>query len=169
MVGRSTLRMHPTGSSRPTPGGVSPIRRVPRVGYSDRAAHRKEFRRRRPWLARSGTAATLRDRAQLPHARGRVRLCPPPSPAVFTKLDSSIARPYGEVELPDGDIDWEVELVAVIGRRAYQVQERAAWTYVAGLTAGQDISDAGCRWLAPSPSSALPSPIQASLRWDRRL
>ena len=40
---------------------------------------------------------------------------PPPSPAVFTKFVSSITGPVTEVELPDGQVDWEVELVVVIG------------------------------------------------------
>jgi 2-keto-4-pentenoate hydratase/2-oxohepta-3-ene-1,7-dioic acid hydratase in catechol pathway len=80
---------------------------------------------------------------------------PPPSPSVFTKFDSSIAGPCGEVELPDGDIDWEVELVAVIGRRAYQVEEGHAWTYVAGLTAGQDISDRRLQMVGAVPQFSL--------------
>jgi 2-keto-4-pentenoate hydratase/2-oxohepta-3-ene-1,7-dioic acid hydratase in catechol pathway len=34
-----------------------------------------------------------------------------------------------------------VELVAIIGRDVYEVAERDAWSLVAGLTVGQDISD----------------------------
>ena len=33
---------------------------------------------------------------------------PPPEPAVFTKFVSSITGPVTEVELPDGQVDWEV-------------------------------------------------------------
>src|SRR5690348_8797881 len=39
----------------------------------------------------------------------------PPYPSVFTKFRSAITGPDTTVELPDGDVDWEVELVAVIG------------------------------------------------------
>jgi 2,4-diketo-3-deoxy-L-fuconate hydrolase len=38
-------------------------------------------------------------------------------------------------------VDWEVELVAVVGATARNVAEVDGWAYVAGLTAGQDLSD----------------------------
>ncbi|MGX5682272.1 fumarylacetoacetate hydrolase family protein [Schumannella luteola] len=65
----------------------------------------------------------------------------PTVPLVFTKFASSIAGPIGEVALPSSSVDWEVELVAVIGREAREVAEADAWAHVAGLTAGQDFSD----------------------------
>jgi 2,4-diketo-3-deoxy-L-fuconate hydrolase len=66
----------------------------------------------------------------------------PEHPSVFTKFPSCITGPHGEIELPTGGhTDWEVELVAVIGARAYQVAAADAWSYVAGLTVGQDISE----------------------------
>jgi 2-keto-4-pentenoate hydratase/2-oxohepta-3-ene-1,7-dioic acid hydratase in catechol pathway len=47
------------------------------------------------------------------------------------------------VLVPDGrtKVDWEAELVVCIGRRARGVAAAEAWSYVAGLTCGQDISD----------------------------
>jgi 2-keto-4-pentenoate hydratase/2-oxohepta-3-ene-1,7-dioic acid hydratase in catechol pathway len=66
----------------------------------------------------------------------------PEYPSVFTKFPSCITGPYTEVALPaGGHTDWEVELVAVIGDEAWQVAEEAAWTYVAGLCVGQDLSE----------------------------
>ncbi|MFE4174010.1 fumarylacetoacetate hydrolase family protein [Streptomyces sp. NPDC056909] len=63
-------------------------------------------------------------------------------PPVFPKYVSSITGPVTEVDLPpDGHTDWEVELVAVIGERAHHVSEDDAWLHVAGLTAGQDLSE----------------------------
>ncbi|MEV7681868.1 fumarylacetoacetate hydrolase family protein [Streptomyces sp. NPDC088341] len=63
-------------------------------------------------------------------------------PPVFPKYVSSITGPVTEVDLPpDGHTDWEVELVAVIGERAHHVSEDDAWPHVAGLTAGQDLSE----------------------------
>jgi 2-keto-4-pentenoate hydratase/2-oxohepta-3-ene-1,7-dioic acid hydratase in catechol pathway len=52
-----------------------------------------------------------------------------------------------------GSTDWEVELVAVIGRRADRVAESDAWAYVAGLTVGQDISDRKLQFAAGSQFS----------------
>jgi 2-keto-4-pentenoate hydratase/2-oxohepta-3-ene-1,7-dioic acid hydratase in catechol pathway len=65
----------------------------------------------------------------------------PPEPAVFTKFPSSLAGPYGEVKLPTATVDWEAELVVVIGRRAVAVDAGRAWDHVAGLMAGQDLSE----------------------------
>ena len=65
----------------------------------------------------------------------------PDVPAVFTKFPASLAGPYDPVEVAGHAIDWEAELVAVIGRRADRVSEADAWAHVAGLTVGQDISD----------------------------
>jgi 2-keto-4-pentenoate hydratase/2-oxohepta-3-ene-1,7-dioic acid hydratase in catechol pathway len=45
------------------------------------------------------------------------------------------------VEIPAPTTDWEVELVVVMGRRAHRVHADAAWSHVAGLTIGQDLSE----------------------------
>jgi 2-keto-4-pentenoate hydratase/2-oxohepta-3-ene-1,7-dioic acid hydratase in catechol pathway len=64
------------------------------------------------------------------------------SPLIFTKLLPSLAGPFDDIVLSaTGTVDWEVEVVAVIGREAVNVESESAWGYVAGLTAGQDISD----------------------------
>lgn len=61
-------------------------------------------------------------------------------PPVFTKFASSITGPVTTVRLPPGGhTDWEIELVVVIGARAWQVAESDAWRHVAGLTIGQDL------------------------------
>lgn len=65
----------------------------------------------------------------------------PDIPATFTKFPSCLAGPHDEVVLPSGSVDWEVELVVVMGRRAAQVRAEDAWAYVAGLTVGQDLSE----------------------------
>ncbi len=65
----------------------------------------------------------------------------PEVPATFTKFPASLAGPFDDVEIVGESIDWEVELVAVIGSRADGVVEAEAWEHVAGLTVGQDISD----------------------------
>src|ERR1700693_1749335 len=50
----------------------------------------------------------------------------PAVPPVFTKFRSCLAGPYAAVELPSDRVDWEVELVAVIGRAAGRVPEEEA-------------------------------------------
>lgn len=65
----------------------------------------------------------------------------PDVPATFTKFPASLAGPFDDIEIVGGSVDWEVELVAVIGTRADRVSEASAWSHVAGLTVGQDISD----------------------------
>jgi 2,4-didehydro-3-deoxy-L-rhamnonate hydrolase len=65
----------------------------------------------------------------------------PETPATFTKFPASLAGPFDDIEIAGDSVDWEVELVAVIGTRADRVAEADAWSHVAGLTIGQDISD----------------------------
>lgn len=65
----------------------------------------------------------------------------PEIPAVFTKFPACLTGPFDPVELAGDTVDWEVELVVVIGRRADRVAEADAWGHVAGLTVGQDVSD----------------------------
>jgi 2,4-didehydro-3-deoxy-L-rhamnonate hydrolase len=65
----------------------------------------------------------------------------PDVPATFTKFPASLSGPFDDIEIVGDTVDWEVELVAVIGPRADRVAEPDAWSHVAGLTVGQDISD----------------------------
>lgn len=75
----------------------------------------------------------------------------PEAPFVFTKFPSAVTGPYGTIELPDGSVDWEVELVAVVGKLARHVDEAQAWGYVAGLTIGQDLSARELQLSGPPP------------------
>jgi 2-keto-4-pentenoate hydratase/2-oxohepta-3-ene-1,7-dioic acid hydratase in catechol pathway len=79
----------------------------------------------------------------------------PPSPAVFTKFVSSITGPVTEVELPDGEVDWEVELVVVIGAGGRGIATGDAWQHVAGLTVGQDVSERVLQRVGPAPQFSL--------------
>ena len=45
----------------------------------------------------------------------------PAEPPVFTKFRTSLAGPVGDLELPTDTVDWESELVVVIGRTARDV------------------------------------------------
>ncbi|MET8534271.1 fumarylacetoacetate hydrolase family protein [Streptomyces sp. NPDC005065] len=69
------------------------------------------------------------------------RIEEPEFPVVFTKFPTSITGPVGDVVLTGPRVDWEAELVVVIGRPARNVTAEDAWGHVAGLTVGQDLSD----------------------------
>lgn len=72
---------------------------------------------------------------------GDVKALLPKDPMIFTKFRSSLSGPYDPIPLPSGNVDWEVELVVVMGRYAERVAEKDVWRHVAGLTVGQDISE----------------------------
>lgn len=72
----------------------------------------------------------------------------PDRPATFTKFPTCITGPYADVSLPSAAVDWEVELVVVIGLRGYRVDESAGWHHVAGVTVGQDLSERVVQWAA---------------------
>ncbi|MDR7301615.1 fumarylacetoacetate hydrolase family protein [Haloactinomyces albus] len=75
----------------------------------------------------------------------------PAAPVVFPKFSSCIAAPSAALILSGDRVDWEVELVVVIGATARNVAEVHAWEYVAGLTIGQDISDRGLQFAGSPP------------------
>ena len=77
-------------------------------------------------------------------------------PPVFTKYSSSFTGPDTDVVIPaGGNVDWEIELVAVIGRDTTNIDEADAWSHVAGLTAGQDISERITQTRGPAPQFGL--------------
>ncbi|WP_031470333.1 fumarylacetoacetate hydrolase family protein [Sciscionella sediminilitoris] len=76
-------------------------------------------------------------------------------PLVFTKFSSSIAGPEGDLVLSGDQVDWEVELVIVIGRPARRVAPEQAWEHVAGCTVGQDFSDRAVQMQGSPPQFSL--------------
>ncbi|MGU3432516.1 fumarylacetoacetate hydrolase family protein [Actinomycetes bacterium M1A6_2h] len=79
----------------------------------------------------------------------------PTEPSVFTKFSTSVTGPHTRLELPTATVDYEAELVAVIGEYAYRVPESAAWDHIAGLTVGQDISERTRQLIGPAPQFGL--------------
>ncbi|WP_040865344.1 fumarylacetoacetate hydrolase family protein [Nocardia exalbida] len=79
----------------------------------------------------------------------------PEEPPVFTKFVSSLAGPYGVVSLPAGKVDWEVELVVVIGRAGHRIAATDAWNHVAGVSVGQDLSERDRQRVGPSPQFSM--------------
>ncbi len=79
----------------------------------------------------------------------------PTSPTVFTKFPTCLTGPRTPVRLPSDKVDWEAELVVVIGTRAENVAVEAAWDVVAGLTIGQDLSERDVQLEGPVPQFSL--------------
>lgn len=79
----------------------------------------------------------------------------PAAPVVFTKYASCITGPNADVELRSDYVDYEGELVAVIGKPAKDVSPEKAWDHVAGLCVGQDVSDRPAQFAAAPPHFSL--------------
>jgi len=72
----------------------------------------------------------------------------PAIPPVFTKYPSSLSGPFANIPRSGETVDWEAEVVVVIGKSARNVSEADAWSHVAGLSVGQDISERNVQFLA---------------------
>lgn len=82
----------------------------------------------------------------------------PDEPSVFAKFASSVVGPYDAIVVPDGfdKVDYEAEVVVVLGATGKDIAEADAWSYVAGVTAGQDVSDRREQWRKPINQFTLP-------------
>ncbi|NIC00738.1 fumarylacetoacetate hydrolase family protein [Halobacterium sp. R2-5] len=67
---------------------------------------------------------------------------PPEKPMLFTKSPSAVANPGDAIVHPEGveQVDYEVELAAVIGRAGADIPKADAEEYVAGYTVLNDVS-----------------------------
>ena len=98
---------------------------------------------------------------------------PPDSmPVTFTKFPSSIVGPDTVVELPEGNVDWEVELVVVIGREAHKVdRDERLGSRRRASRSGRTSRSGSRRCRAPRRSSASANRSPASGRrgpgWSR--
>lgn len=67
----------------------------------------------------------------------------PSEPVLFTKWPNSITGPYDDLSWPESvtrEVDYEVELGVVIGRRGRNIKEKDALDYVCGYTVVNDVS-----------------------------
>ncbi len=80
----------------------------------------------------------------------------PAEPILFSKYATSITGPGDPIRLPptSQEVDYEAELVVVIGRGGRDIPESAAMDHVAGYTCGNDVSardyqlrKAGGQWM----------------------
>lgn len=79
----------------------------------------------------------------------------PVQPMVFTKFPSCLAGPRADVALTSERVDYEVELVVVIGLRGRRIGEGEALRHVAGYCVGQDISDRALQFADRPPQFSL--------------
>ena len=79
----------------------------------------------------------------------------PQFPMVFTKHTSCIVGPFEDIQMRSDIVDYEAELVVVIGKKGKNITIDNAWEHVAGLTVGQDISDRAVQFHATPPQFNL--------------
>ena len=79
----------------------------------------------------------------------------PPAPLTFTKFPSCIVGPDADIPLSGTTVDWEVEIVAVVGRETTHIAEADGWAALAGLTLGQDVSDRTVQFTGTPPQFSL--------------
>lgn len=67
----------------------------------------------------------------------------PTEPLTFMKATSALTGPFDDVIQPRNGhkLDYEVELVVVIGRRAQYIAEDEVFDYIAGYSVGHDVSE----------------------------
>jgi len=68
---------------------------------------------------------------------------PPTIPVIFTKAPTTINGPYGKFEIDPAvstEIDWEVELAVIIGRKGKNIRAEEAMSYIFGYTVLNDIT-----------------------------
>jgi 2-keto-4-pentenoate hydratase/2-oxohepta-3-ene-1,7-dioic acid hydratase in catechol pathway len=67
----------------------------------------------------------------------------PSEPIIFSKHTGAVCGPNDPIIIPPGatKVDWEVELAAVIGRRANRVSVEAGLDFVAGYMLANDVSE----------------------------
>ena len=108
----------PTRRPSTTSGAPSPRGRPRASSPTGRRSGPRRSARPRPRPGRcSASASTTASTPPSPASTRR-----PTEPPVFTKFPSCITGPSGDIEMPPGGkVDWEVELVVVIGRRAHRV------------------------------------------------
>jgi 2-keto-4-pentenoate hydratase/2-oxohepta-3-ene-1,7-dioic acid hydratase in catechol pathway len=67
---------------------------------------------------------------------------PPEAPVLFSKAPNSLNGPNDPIRLPRSShqVDWEVELAVVVGKKAKRVAEEEAFDYIAGFSVMNDVS-----------------------------
>ena len=66
----------------------------------------------------------------------------PSRPLLFSKAPSALTGPFDPILLPDSSrqVDWEVELAVVVGKRCKRISKTDAMDFIAGFTVMNDVS-----------------------------
>lgn len=79
----------------------------------------------------------------------------PKEPLIFTKFPSCLVGPRADVVLTSDRVDYEVELVVVIGEGGRDIAEADALSRIAGYCVGQDISDRRMQFAGKPPQFSM--------------
>ncbi len=75
-------------------------------------------------------------------------LCYPEIPLIFLKTTTSLIGPEDNIILPDmapDEVDYEAELVIVIGKKAKNIERNDVEKHILGYTCGNDVSARDCQ------------------------
>jgi 2-keto-4-pentenoate hydratase/2-oxohepta-3-ene-1,7-dioic acid hydratase in catechol pathway len=81
------------------------------------------------------------------HAR-ESDMAAPERPILFIKANTALNNPNDNIVLPKmapDEVDYECEIVIVIGKKAHNVSQAEAFNYVLGYTCGNDVSARDCQ------------------------
>lgn len=86
----------------------------------------------------------------------------PTEPYFFTKFRNALISPGDQILLPrvSKKVDWEVELVVIIGKSGKYIQKKDAFDYIAGYTISNDVSFRDLRFPAGSDK-----PSRLGINW----
>ncbi|MDG2306965.1 MAG: fumarylacetoacetate hydrolase family protein [Candidatus Binatia bacterium] len=79
----------------------------------------------------------------------------PKEPLIFTKFPNCLVGPRADVVFTSNRVDYEVELVVVIGSGGRNIDEGSALDHVAGYCVGQDISDRRMQFAGKPPQFSM--------------
>lgn len=89
-----------------------------------------------------------------------VEMARPEQPMIFTKFASALTGPGAAIPLPNNTVDWEVEMVAVVGKGGRDISQADALEHVAGYCVGQDISERSLQMATNPPQFSLAKSYQ---------
>lgn len=79
----------------------------------------------------------------------------PKQPLIFAKFQSSLNAPFSTIQIVGDTVDYESEVVVVIGAGGRDISPSSAWDHVAGLCAGQDVSDRALQYSGTPPQFSM--------------
>lgn len=79
----------------------------------------------------------------------------PSQPLIFAKFQSSLNAPFSTIQIVGDTVDYESEVVVVIGKGGKNIDRSVAWDRVAGLCAGQDVSDRTLQYSGTPPQFSM--------------